>query len=39
MSANVVPTNGFTTPAEEDNLQDGLSCNELFAHSEGLTYK
>lgn len=41
MSAKAVPTNGFaTTPTDAGNdLQDGLSCNQLFANSEGLTYK
>ncbi|XP_005177394.1 inosine-5'-monophosphate dehydrogenase [Musca domestica] len=42
MSATVVPTNGFKSVngngVAEDELQDGLSCQELFASTEGLTY-
>lgn len=34
------PTNGFvTTPTDAGDLQDGLSCSQLFANAEGLTYK
>ncbi|GBP03686.1 Inosine-5'-monophosphate dehydrogenase [Eumeta japonica] len=38
MSTNVVPTNGFASTPDDGDLQDGLSCSELFANSEGLTY-
>ncbi|XP_037898005.1 inosine-5'-monophosphate dehydrogenase-like isoform X2 [Glossina fuscipes] len=39
MSYSTADRNGFeSTLTEEDNLRDGLSCDELFANTDGLTY-
>lgn len=39
-TASVAATNGFKNDTGVDeSLQDGLSCAQLFANAEGLTYK